>query len=310
MRLLVLGAGATGGYFGGRLAQAGADVTFLVRPARAAALARDGLVVKSRFGDLALPVRSVDQAHLAPDYDAVLFTCKAWDLEAAMADIAPAVGAGTLIVPLLNGLAHLPALDARFGAARVAGGLCHIAAMLSPEGQVLHLNELHSMTVGARGPGQAAPLDALAAAAAGAVFDFRLSPAIEAEMWQKFVFLATLAAATCLMRAAVGDIAATRDGRRIVAALFETCCATAAAAGFAPPAAWRDKTLGFLTLPGSTLTASMLRDLEAGGRTEADHILGDMLARAEAAGVDATLLAAAHCHLQSAAARRRREAGA
>ena len=121
MRLLVLGAGGIGGYFGGRLAAAGVDVRFLVRPRRAAQLAETGLVIKSPLGDLILPVKTVVEA--PPSVDAVLLACKAYDLEGAMAAIAPAIGPSTCIVPLLNGVRHLDHLDVRFGAERVLGGL-------------------------------------------------------------------------------------------------------------------------------------------------------------------------------------------
>src|SRR5262245_38684648 len=124
MKLLVLGAGAIGGYFGGRLAEAGADVAFLVRPKRRAQLQRDGLRIRSPLGDAQLPVDAVLAEDVQPQYDVVLLTCKAYDLGPAMDAIAPAMHDGCAIVPMLNGIAHLDSLDARFGKARVMGGTC------------------------------------------------------------------------------------------------------------------------------------------------------------------------------------------
>src|SRR5688572_19463643 len=131
MRFLVVGAGATGGYFGGRLLEVGRDVTFLVRPARAERLAAAGLVITSPAGDVAvLPPPTVLAANLRTPFDVVILACKAYDLEGAIASFAPAVGPNTAVVPLLNGMRHLDALDARFGADRVLGGSCFISAKL------------------------------------------------------------------------------------------------------------------------------------------------------------------------------------
>jgi 2-dehydropantoate 2-reductase len=135
MRYLVLGAGALGGYFGGSLIRGGADVTFLVRPARAAQLERDGLVVKTQDGDeIRTQVRTVQQGQIKATYDVVLLTCKAYDLNSAMDAIAPALGERSVIVPLLNGVRHIDMLKERFGAERVLGGLTVINAALMPDG--------------------------------------------------------------------------------------------------------------------------------------------------------------------------------
>jgi len=151
MRTLIVGAGATGGYYGARLAEAGADVTFLVRPARAAKLAADGLNVRSPLGDLHLPdppTVTADKLAGAGRFDLILLSCKAYDLDSAVADLAPAVGPDTAILPVLNGMSHLDVLDARFGAERVLGGSCAIAATLAPDGEIRHMSELCSITYG------------------------------------------------------------------------------------------------------------------------------------------------------------------
>lgn len=308
MKILVLGAGGTGGYFGGRLAAAGADVSFLVRPHRAAQLRNDGLVVRSPFGDLRLAVQTVLAGSLKPVFDLVLITCKAYDLDAALADVSSGVGERALVAPLLNGLRHMPVLDARFGRGRVLGSLCQIAATLSEQGEVLHLNNYHILTIGARSAEQAAAVADIGHNLDKAGFTVRIADDIEREMWEKFAMLTTLAAMTCLMRGSVGEIMTSRDGAALMDETLDACVAVARAGGAAIAPAWVDKTRAFLTTRASTMTASMLRDLEAGGRTEADHIVGDMLARAEQAGVSAPILRAAYCHLQTAQARNRRQA--
>ncbi len=311
MKILILGAGAVGGYFGGRLVQAGADVTFLVRPPRAQKLAQTGLVIKSPLGDAQIPVRTVLQEAVRPDYDLVILSCKAYDLEASIASIGGAVGPNTLILPLLNGMAHLGRLEQAYGRARVPGGTCSIASTLDADGSVLHLSKFQWITCGPRAGNHAhagAMLQQLAQAYARVAVECKVSADIEQDMWEKFVLLASLAAMTSLMRANVGEILAAADGEALMREMLSTCVAAAGAAGHAPRAESLQLTEGMLFARGSAFTASMLRDIEAGGRVEADHIVGDMLRRARAAGADARRLAAAYCHLQAYEARRQRNA--
>lgn len=310
MRILVLGAGGTGGYFGGRLAQSGADITFLVRPARAQQLRQRGLQIRSPLGDADFPVAHVlaeDLAALAGQrsFDLVVLSCKAYDLEASIEAIAPAVGAGTTVMPILNGLRHYAALDARFGRENVLGGLCFISAAKGVQGEILHLGRPASMTFGERDSVIPSPrAQALAALCAQAGIDHKLSTDIAQEQWIKFSFLAALAAGTCLMRASVGTIVATEGGNDFMARLYAECAAIAAAAGQSIAEKAQGIALAGLTQAGSDVKASMLRDLEAGLRVEAEHIVGDMVQRARAAAVEAPLLAVAWCHLQAYQAQR------
>jgi len=305
MRILVLGAGGTGGYFGGRLAQAGVDVTFLVRPARAAQLDSEGLVIRSPLGDASFPV-----AHVTADalpalaaeqpFDLVILSCKAYDLDSAIEAIAPAVSSRTTVLPILNGLRHYAALDARFGRDAVLGGLCFISATKAADGAVLHLAPAAKLTFGERDtPGSSARVLALAAACVQAGVDHVASDAIGQEQWVKYTFLTTLAAATCLMRADVGTIVATQDGAEIVRGLYAECLAVSEAEGEPIPEKAQAVALAATTQEGSGLKASMLRDLEAGQQVEAEQIVGDMLVRARAAGQAAPLLAVAYAHLQA-----------
>ncbi len=310
MKILVLGAGAIGGYFGGRLVQAAADVTFLVRERRAAQLRARGLVVRSPHGDFTVPAQCVSSAPVAPAFDLVLLTCKAYDLDGAIASVAPAVGASTHVLPLLNGVAHIERLQAAFGAARVAGGSCAIPAMLDEQGDVVHMGSFHRIVLGALpGTSDAAQpkLEALQRAFESTSVPCELAADMLLALWEKFVGLTALAAMTCLMRSAVGDILGTEDGAALISEAFDACAGTARAQGFAPREAALANFRAMLADRSSTLTASMLRDLESGGRTEAAHIVGDMLHRARAAGVDPGPLRPAWCHLQAAALRQRRQ---
>jgi 2-dehydropantoate 2-reductase len=311
MRILVLGAGGTGGYFGGRLSEGGVDVTFLVRPERAAALEANGLVIKSPFGDATLAVKHVtaDTVAAAGAFDLVLLSCKAYDLHSAIESIDPAVSQTTAILPILNGLAHYAVLDKRFGPDRIIGGMCVISAAKGPGGEILHFGNGASVTFGERdGATHDERCAAIADAFVLAKVDHTHSTDIERDLWAKFSFLATLAGATCLFRASVGDIVATNDGRQLTEQMYEECLAVARASGHAVPDNARSFAWKTLTQEGSPLTASMLRDLESGQRIEADHIVGDMLRRARDAGINSPMLEVAFAHLQAFEARQKRQA--
>lgn len=305
MRILVVGAGAIGGYFGGRLMQAGRDVTFLVRPRRAALLKKHGLSIRSRFGDFRQPAPPlVTKQDLPGRFDLILLSCKAYDLDDAIASFADAVGPQTAILPLLNGMRHLDVLADCFGVERVLGGLCAISATLDADGAIVHLNDLHSLAFGELGRSRSQRIETIASALTSAGFDARLSDEIRLDMWEKWIFIATGAGITCLMRAAIGDVVAA-GASDLVTELLGECAAIAAAQGFPPRPPSLERARAAFTAPGSLLTASMLRDIEGGMPVEADHILGDLLRR-EAKPDEHSILRIAYLHLKAYEARRMR----
>jgi 2-dehydropantoate 2-reductase len=308
MKILVLGAGAVGGYFGGRMAEAGADVTFLVRPKRADSIAKDGLRIRGKSGDLTLAAKCVLAGKVGADYDVVMLTAKAYDLPDAMDAIAPAIAGRAFVWPLLNGMSHLEALDAKFGAAKVLGGVAYISSTLATDGTILHLNDFHRVVFGPRSAGQHPICDALSQAMLGVKFDWKQLDNVEQAMWDKWVMLATMAGMTCLMRGAVGDILAAQAGEKLMLQLVAECAAVAKAEGYATPDGVMKNYHGMMTARGSTITASMLRDVESGGKAEGDHVLGALLARARKHGLATPLLEIATTHLETYVARRKREA--
>jgi 2-dehydropantoate 2-reductase len=297
MRTLVVGAGATGGFFGARLVQAGRDVTFLVRPGRAAALACRGLRVHGLGRDDVIKPPLVTTGQIAGPYDLVLLAVKATALPGALADMAPAVGAGTAIVPFLNGMAHMDALNARFGAARVLGGVVLVATTLGPDGDIVQLAPLASVTVGDQPDGRVEAA-AVGAELSGAGFDVSVSPDIIAEMWHKWVFIATVGALTCLMRGTIGDVVAVPGGADLGPAMLAEAAAVSAAAGYPVPADSIASTTATVTEPGSASASSMYRDVSAGQPVEVEQILGDLVRRARSLGVPTPLLDLATAHLR------------
>ena len=291
MRIVCLGAGGIGGYFGGRLVEAkSADVSFIVRPNRKQQLDRDGLKIESPLGDLAVKVDAVLSEDIKAPADVVLLTCKAYDLDSAIASIKPAVGENTAILPLLNGMSHLDRLNAEFGKQRVLGGLAGIAITLLPDGRIKHMNDWSVITFGEQDGTMSPRVSALQAALdATKGTTVTATPEIMQKMWEKLVFLSTLAGMTTLMRANVGEIARAPSGVDLMMDLLDRTARISEAEGYPMPEPYMERNRRLLDDPQSTLTASMLRDLERGGPVEADHVVGYLLDKARAHGIDDTL---------------------
>lgn len=304
MKILIVGAGSTGGYFGARLMQAGRDVTFLVRSARAAALRDTGLQVVSPLGDFSVSPKLVLASELKETFDIVLVTVKAFGLAAAIEDFAAAVGPATLILPVLNGMKHVDDLRSRFGADRVVGGVCRVSTQLDAQGRILQLSPLHELIYGELDGSRSARIEALHAFMSDAGFTAQLSAHIVQDLWNKWILLATLGGICSLARATVGEIAATDGGGDFVRAFLDEAASVAAAAGFAPSSQAFDFTLGVLTAAGSPLTSSMYRDLMAGDRVEVDQVLGDLRTRARRANLATPLVSAAFIQLSAYMAKR------
>lgn len=301
MRILVVGAGATGGFFGALLARAGQDVTFLVRPQRAAALRERGLRITGLGEEWAIEPRLVtadESAGADVSYDLVLLSVKSTALDRALEDVAPAVGPGTAIVPLLNGLAHLDALSARFGTDRVLGGVAKVVTTLDETGDIVRLAPLAHLTIGEQ-DGTASPrVERIAKTLAEAGIDVRVPADVVDAMWHKWVFITTLGATTSLMRGTVGEVNAVPGGPELGPAILAEAAAVAAAAGRPIPAEELALTRDTVTKQGSPLVPSLYRDVLAGRPTEVEHLFGDLVARARELDVPTPLLDLATLHLR------------
>lgn len=297
MRLLVVGAGSTGGYFGGRLAQAGRDVAFLVRPGRAAQLRERGLQIVSPHGDMTVKPKLVAANAVDGPYDAVLLAVKAYSLDAAIDDFAGAVGPATMIMPVLNGMRHVDTLEQRFGKEAVVGGVCKVATTIDADGRIVQLAPFQELAYGERDGSVSSRMQALDAFMQDAGFDARLSPSIDYEMWEKWVMLATIGGITCLMRGNIGEVLAAPGGASFILSFFDEVIGVVSAVGQAPKTAFVEAARKTLTTPGSTQAPSMYRDLQQGSPIEADQIIGDLLARGGTAGIATPLLATAYAHL-------------
>jgi 2-dehydropantoate 2-reductase len=296
-RILVAGAGAVGGYFGGRLALAGRDVTFLVRERRAAALRERGLEIVSPHGDATVKPKIATTADLHEPFDLVLLAVKHYTLDAAIADIGPAMGEKSAVLPLLNGMRHIDCLTSAFGAERVLGGVCIVATTLDENERIVQLNDMQELSYGELDGRETQRIETIDGELQGAGFNARIEPHILWEMWEKWVFIAALGSITCLMRGTVGEVQHAPRGRELTADLLRECISVAAAAGFAPRPQAEARAFSVLTDANSSLASSMFRDLHKGAPLEADAIVGDMSARGEAAGLKLPLLSAAYAQL-------------
>lgn len=308
MRILILGAGATGGYYGGRLIEAGADVTFLVRPRRAAQLRKTGLLVKSQYGDIAATPKLIES--VSEPFDLIIISCKAFDLDSSIEAIKPAVAKHSAVLPLLNGMRHIDDLLHQFGDENVLGGLCQISSTLNEDGEIIHLNDQHFLKFGELKGVMSPRIEELSTLAAGAKMAANASTTILHDMWDKWMRLATLAGITSLMRSSVGDIARSQGGQEIAMQLFNECLSIGTAYGYGARGQFIEQTHSMLTDTSSTLMASMLRDIEKGNKVEGDHILGDLISRAERKSIPVPILRVAYCHVKAYEHRRDRQARA
>jgi 2-dehydropantoate 2-reductase len=297
MEILVIGAGAVGGYFGGRLAQANRDVTFLVRPNRAEELKAEGLQILSPHGDLTLHPKTVTAHQLSRPYELILFGVKSFVLPDAINDFAPAVGSETMILPALNGMRHMDLLIARFGQHAVLGGACLVATELDPEGRIRQLADFQKFIYGEIDGRTTARLQKLDETLRGAGFEAVLSNHILDDMWQKWVQLATLGAISCLLRGNIGEIAAIPGGPALALSALQECSAIAAASGHPQSKDFLEQQAAALTAEGSPLASSMYRDLKKGAPVEVDTILGDLLEHGRKHNLATPILQAAFVNL-------------
>jgi 2-dehydropantoate 2-reductase len=297
MQILVVGAGAVGGYLGGRLAEAGRDVTFLARPRRAEILKKDGLQIIGSLGNTTLWPKCVMAAEIRNPYDLVLLSVKSYSMESALQDFAPAVGPDTMILPTLNGIRHIEQLSRRFGERSVLGGVCLVAAELDERDRIVQTGDMQELSYGELTGSRSARIQSLDTLLQQTGFQAYLSEHIVPDMWQKWVQLASLGAATCLMRGNIGQIVAVERGASLCSAILDECAAIAASDGFPQNQGFLERHRAALTGKGSSLTSSMYRDLKNGAPVEVDTILGDLLRHADEGSLLAPLLNAAFAQL-------------
>ena len=307
MKILILGAGALGGYFGGRLLEAGMDVTFLLRENRIQQLQEtQGLRIKSAYGDVHLPeFKYITSDQIQETYDLIIISCKAYSLAASMQAIEPAVGQDTMILPVLNGMGHINELSEYFGKEHVLGGVAIISATLDKDGRILHLNKNHQLTYGELDGKETPRMHALQEVLKKANFISEYTPNIMQAMWTKWVMIATAAGATCLFRCNIGD-AVNAGAAPYITALFKECSDIAKAKGYGLDPAHYERNLSNMTSPENTLMASMLKDIEKGNDIELEAIIGKLIQTSDTPN-ELPMLTLVYTHLKAYLTRKSRE---
>ncbi|MFK3973545.1 ketopantoate reductase family protein [Pseudomonas sp. NPDC087358] len=298
MKILIVGAGATGGILGAHLAKAGRDVTFLVREKRAAQLARDGLHILSSNGNIELAPKTVTTDLVQGPFDIVLLAVKAYAIGSALEDMAAAVGPDTVILPLLNGMRHMDLIAERFGKQHLLGCVCKVATNLDEQGRIVQQGTFFDLSYGELDGSDSTRLGQVHEFFSDAQFNARTSPVIYRDMWEKWLLLASMGSINCLMRGSIGDVVAAKGGLDCANAIIDEVATIVTAVGIEPSEAFLVEARRLLTLEGSQQTSSMYRDLVAGRPIEAKQIVGDLLTRAGNEGVNAPLLRMAYTSLQ------------
>ena len=305
MRILVMGAGGVGGYFGALYARTGHDVTFVARGAHLAALRANGLAIESSVAPLhLLSVSATDDPASAGPVDVVMFCTKLWDVEAAALRVAPALAGGGIAIPFQNGVDSHVMLQRALGAERVAGGVAQIGAVIRSPGVIAHTGTMARLQVGAFTPALAPKVAAFASAGRQAGIDIAAVDDIERALWRKFAMLAALSGVTCLARQPVGVVRADPDLRAAFFAAVREAVAVAGARGIALGDDFADRQLAFLDGLPPEMRSSMLNDLAAGNRLEAPWLSGAVARMASeariAAPVSATMYAAMKPYIDGA----------
>jgi len=297
MRMLVVGAGSTGGYFGGRLTEAGRDITFIVRPSRHQQLSNEGLRIVSPHGDAKITPKLITADTLKGTYDAVLLTVKDFQLDASLDDIAPAIGPQTMILPVLNGMIHMDILARRFSPRNVVGCVLKVATTLEDDGRIVQLTPLQDIAYGELDGSTTPRIQSLDAFMRGANIGARLSTAIKREMWEKWILLSSLGAITCLMRGTIGEVEASPGGTEFASHLLDEVVTIVRKVGVAPSEAFLSSARQQLTAKGSPFASSMFRDVQRGRKVEVEAIIGDLVRRGASAGIHSPLMSTAYAHL-------------
>lgn len=299
MKILILGAGAVGGYFGGRFTEAGIDTTFLTRSKRAEFLNEKGLTIKSALGNGNYKVKTILSKDIKETYDYIILTCKAYSLEEAINDIKPAIGKNTYILPLTNGLKHYEILGEKIGKEKIIRGFCFVNSKLSPEGEIIHASKLQKIVFGGHNESTIKGCNQFEEIINATNLDYVHTNDIMQDLWEKFVFITSAASITCLMRSDIGTILKSPYGKEITLEIFDECLKIADKSGYKLRKELEDRFYQTLTNENLSMKTSLLSDIENNNLTEVDHIIGSMIDYAKKVKTKSSMLKIAYCHIKN-----------
>ena len=290
MKILIVGAGAIGGYFGGRLVEKGEDVTFLVRESRKVKLQQTGLKIQSKHGDLQLSPKLITKKEQSPPFDVVLISTKSYQLANAIEDVQSFVGTETMILPLLNGIAHLKPLIEAFGEERVIGGLCFVETTLAEDGTIIQTSPVHQLVYGERTGEQTERIEKLEQAFSGTKAEFNRSDNINQDMWHKYLFITAMSGITSMMETPIGPIRDLEAGQHTIQTLLDELARVMEKIGAPVKPGIAEIQLERINSMDAGMKSSMQRDIEKMQPTEAEHLQGYLLAKAKEMQVSVPVL--------------------
>ena len=297
MKILILGAGAIGGFFGAHLMKSGANISFLVREKRKDELKKSGINIFSINGELKVNPKLLDKNLSGQDFDVIILTNKSYDLIDSIREIKPYVNK-TVIIPLLNGMAHYEILDKEFGKEKIFGGTAYISTAMNNYGSIQQITSRASIKFGPRTQKNINIANEFYEICKDTEFECDFSDHIELDLWRKYVLIGATAASTVLFQKPIGEISATTYGKRLITQIHEECKKIVLSKGYDIGIEAANYNLKLITDKGSLLKASMLRDFESGKKTECEHILGYLIELAKRNNIQCDLIKAAHTRIQ------------
>ena len=297
MKILILGAGAIGGFFGAHLMKSGANVSFLVREKRKDELKKSGINIFSINGELKVNPKLLDKNLSGQHFDVIILTNKSYDLIESIREIKPYVNK-TVIIPLLNGMAHYEILDKEFGKEKIFGGTAYISTAMNNYGSIQQITSRASIKFGPRTQKNINIANEFYEICKETEFECDFSDHIELDLWRKYVLIGATAASTVLFQKPLGEISATTYGKRLIIEIHEECKKIVLSKGYDIGIEATNYNLKLITDKDSLLKASMLRDFESGKKTECEHILGYLIELAKRNNVQCNLIKAAHTRIQ------------
>ncbi len=297
MKILILGAGAIGGFFGAHLMKSGANVSFLVREKRKDELKKSGINIFSINGELKVNPKLLDKNLSGQHFDVIILTNKSYDLIESIREIKPYVNK-TVIIPLLNGMAHYEILDKEFGKEKIFGGTAYISTAMNNYGSIQQITSRASIKFGPRTQKNINIANEFYEICKETEFECDFSDHIELDLWRKYVLIGATAASTVLFQKPLGEISATTYGKSLIIEIHEECKKIVLSKGYDIGIEATNYNLKLITDKGSLLKASMLRDFESGKKTECEHILGYLIELAERNNLQCDLIKAAHTRIQ------------
>lgn len=297
MNILIAGAGGIGGYFGSRLMEKGQNVTFLVRNQRKQQLEKTGLVIESPHGNYTGKPALITKEDRGQTFDAIIITTKAYHLEEVIKDIQPFADQSTMILPLLNGIAHMDPLVEVFGD-QVIGGLCFIETTLNEEGHIIQSSPIHDLVYGERDGSQSERIIKLNEAFEGANAGFALSDKIMQDMWHKYSFITAMSGITTLMRSPVGPTVNIPAAKHTLERLLNEISAVMKSIDAPIADGLPEMQMKKMQEMKEGMKSSMLRDMEKRLQTETSHLQGWLLEKGKENGIDSPILEAAFAHVK------------